>query len=103
MAHAVWTPLAVNDLEEILFRIRVVDGRPLTARRNGEAIHKAVNNRAAMNIPGHVHPNAPDGWLCFRHKRWLVFYRSHSEGIEIMRVIDGARDLPKHFRLTDFQ
>ncbi len=52
MAHAVWTPLAEDDLEEILFQIRIVDGRPLTAHRNGEGIKRAVNKRAAQPIPG---------------------------------------------------
>jgi len=97
MTHAVWTPLAENDLEEILFQIRVVDERPLTARRNGEAIHNAVNARASTDVPGQVHPDAPPGWLYFRFKRWLIFYQPHPEGIEVLRVIDGARDLPKHF------
>jgi len=47
MARAVWTPLAEDDLEETLFQIRVVDGRPLTAHRNGEGIQEAVHARAA--------------------------------------------------------
>ena len=95
MAHAVWTPLAENDLEEILFQIRVVSGRPLTARRNGEAIQNEVNARASMDVPGQVHPAAPPGWLYFRFKRWLIFYQPHPEGIEVLRVVDGTRDLPQ--------
>ena len=74
MAHAVWTPLAEDDLEEILFQIRVVDKRPLTARRNGKAIHDAVNSRANMEVPGQIHSAAPPGWLYFRFKRWLIFF-----------------------------
>ena len=89
MARAVWTPLAVNDLEENLFQIRVVDERPLTARRNGEAIHNAVNARASMDVPGQIHPAAA-GWLYFRFKRWLILYQPHPEGIEVLRVIDGV-------------
>ncbi len=96
MTHAVWTPLAEDDLEEILFQIRVVDKRPLTVRRNGEAIHDAVSARANMAVPGQIHPAAPPGWLYFRFKRWLIFYQPHPAGIEVLRVIDGARDLPKH-------
>ncbi len=96
MARAVWTPVAENDLEEILFQIRVVDNRPLTARRNGEAIHLAVNDRAATDVPGQVHPAAPPGWVYFRFKRWLIFYQPHPQGIEVLRIIDGVRDLPKH-------
>jgi plasmid stabilization system protein ParE len=83
-------------LEEILFQIRVIDGRPLTARRNGEEIQESVNERAAKHILGQVHPAAPDGWFYFRCKRWLIFYRPLSDGIEVMRIIDAARDLPKH-------
>ena len=62
MANAVWTPLAESDLEEILFQIRVVDERPLTARRNGEAIRSAVNAIASMDVPGLAHTAAPSGW-----------------------------------------
>jgi len=40
-------------------------------------------------------PDTPEGWFYFRVKRWLIFYQPHSDGIEVMRVIDGARDLPK--------
>ena len=58
MAHAVWTRLAESDLEEILFQIRVMDERTLTARRNGEAIHKAVNDGAKLDVPGQVHAAA---------------------------------------------
>jgi plasmid stabilization system protein ParE len=51
---------------------------------------------AVSGAPRISHPDAPEGWFYFRHKRWLVFYREHSEGIEVMRVIDATRDLPRH-------
>jgi hypothetical protein len=60
MAHAVWTPLAEDDLEEILFQIRVVDGRPLTARRNGEGIQAKTQDTPswAVWINGQPTPNS---------------------------------------------
>ena len=94
MAHALWTPLAENDLEEILFQIRVVGERPETARRIGELIRDDTNARANMDVPGQIHPAAPTGWFHFRLKRWLIFYQPRSEGIEVLRVLDGARDFP---------
>lgn len=94
MSRAVWTPLAELEFEEILFFIRVEDGQPETARRIAEEIRDLVDRQAASRLPGHRHPVAPEQWLYVRHKRWLVFYQPHPEGIEVMRVVDAVRDLP---------
>jgi plasmid stabilization system protein ParE len=94
MAHAVWTPLATLELEEILFYIRVVDGRPETSRRIGEELRDYINRQATHSLSGSKHTLAPDNWLYLKFKRWLIFYRLHLEGIEVMRVIDAVRDLP---------
>lgn len=94
MAHAVWTPLAELELEDILFYIRVADGRPETALRIGEEIRDRAEQQAARADSGHEHTAAPPGWRYFRHKRWLVFYQPHPQGIEVMRIVDAARDLP---------
>jgi toxin ParE1/3/4 len=94
MPHAVWTPLAQLELEHILFYIRVADNRPETSRRLGEEIRDRANQQAAHPGSGHQHAAAPAEWRYFQFKRWLVFYQVHPNGIEIMRVVDGARDLP---------
>ncbi len=94
MAHAVWTPLAQLEVEELLYYIRVVDSRPEIARRIGEELRDAADHLAGQPFAGHKHPAAPAEWYYLRHKRWLVFYRPHPEGIEVMRVVDAARDLP---------
>jgi plasmid stabilization system protein ParE len=75
MLTAVWAPQAVSDLEDILYYIRVTAEQPLTAHRIGQA--------------------APPNWRYYRYKRWLIFFQPHSQGIEVMRVVDGARDLPR--------
>jgi len=92
---AVWTPQAEYDVEQILFYIRVESGRPLTARRIGEELTAAAEHQAASSFEGSLHPAAPPEWRYVRHKRWLIFFQPHLQGIEVMRVIDGARDLPK--------
>lgn len=92
MATAVSTPKATLELEDILFYIRVVDGRPETARRIGEALCQQVEQHVSAARPGLKHPLAPSGWQYLKFKRWLVFYRSHAEGIEVMRVVDAVRD-----------
>jgi plasmid stabilization system protein ParE len=98
MSHAVWTPLAEIELEDILFYIRVADGRPETARRIGQEIQDRVEQQAAHSGSGHQHKAAPEGWLYFQHKRWLIFYQPHPKGIEVMRIVDAARDLPNVLR-----
>jgi plasmid stabilization system protein ParE len=98
MASAVWTPLAILELEDILFYIRVVDGRPETSRRIGEDLRDFVDQHAAESRTGQKHPLAPNNWSYLKYKRWLVFYRPHPVGIEVMRVIDAVRDLPALLR-----
>jgi plasmid stabilization system protein ParE len=98
MASAVWAPLATLELEDILFYIRVVDGRPETSRRIGEELRDFVDQHANESRPGQTHPLAPNDWSYLKYKRWLVFYRPCPSGIEVMRVIDAVRDLPAQLR-----
>jgi plasmid stabilization system protein ParE len=97
MSVAVWTPIAALELEDILFYIRVVDGRPEIARRIGNELRDYVDHHANDSLPGLKHSVAPANWMYIKFKRWLIFYRPHLEGIEIMRVIDAVRDLPALF------
>ena len=98
MADVVWTPLAAQELEDILYYIRIADGRPLTARRIGEEILALLGEYANQPLAGSRHEAAPNEWLYIRFKRWLFFYVAHDDRIEIMRVIDASRDLPAHLK-----
>jgi plasmid stabilization system protein ParE len=97
MSTAVWTAHAESELDEVLFHIGVTSGRPMTAERTYLAIRQLADEYARQDAPRHKHPVAPVGWCYFRHKRWLIFYQPRREGIEVMRVIDGSRDLPRQF------
>ena len=57
-------------------------------------MRQAVLQALGKTFPGHHHPLAPADWLYMQHKRWLIFYRYVGEDVEVMRVIDGVRDLP---------
>jgi plasmid stabilization system protein ParE len=94
MANAVWTPLAESELEEILYYIRIVDGRPEISRRIGEELRDCVERIVTEATATHQHPHAPETWYYIRFKRWLIFYQKLSDGIEVMRVVDASRDLP---------
>jgi toxin ParE1/3/4 len=97
MDRAIWSPQAESELEDIVYYIRERDGRPETASRIAWEIERAVESYAARTYRGYIHPDAPEGWFYFRHKRWLVFYQPISDGIEVMRIIDGSRDMPQQF------
>jgi plasmid stabilization system protein ParE len=97
MGQVIWTPIAESDLDDILYYIAVKDQRPQTAIDIYFGIRDLIETRFANETIGHRHPIAPEGWLYFQFKRWLIFYQTHPDGIEVMRVVDGVRDLPKSF------
>ena len=97
MARAEWTPTAEDELTEIAYWIAVEDERPATARKIVEEIqHKADVYSATPGI-GQRHSDLTEGWFYFRHKRWIVVYRPREYGIDVLRVVDAARDFPRLF------
>jgi len=97
MARAEWTLTAEDELTEIAYWIAVEDERPLTARRIIEEIqHKAEIYASTPGI-GQRHPDLPEDWWYFRHKRWIVVYRHREYGIDVLRVVDASRDFPRLF------
>ncbi len=95
MPDILWTPVAESDLDEILYYIACEDNRPELAIQVYHHIRDMIKYRVEHDVPGHRHPVAPDGWLYFQFKRWFIFYQPSLNGIEVMRVVDGVRDLPK--------
>ena len=94
MGHVVWTPTAIDELDDIIHYIGFVDRRYLVAEALYYEIKQRVEDQWKRDLPGHRHPAAPTDWRYLRHKRWLIFYRPLDDGIEVMRIVDGARDLP---------
>ncbi len=100
MGQVLWTPVAETDLEDLLFYVAFVDRRPAT----GDRLYREILDRLAQCakgiLQGHVHHHAPPGWQYIKHKRWLIFFQPHDNGIEVMRIIDGVRDLPRQLRTS---
>jgi toxin ParE1/3/4 len=96
MARAIWTPVAEPDLDDILFYIAFIDRRFATGERPYYEIRDLIAQLAEQQTSGHTHPDTPAGWRYVKHKRWLIFFQPHPDGVEVMRVVDGARDLPRH-------
>jgi plasmid stabilization system protein ParE len=98
MVRVVWTPIAQSDLDDILYYIAFVDRNRTTGERIYSELRSRVRQCAEGLFHGRQHPDAPEGWYYVKHKRWLIFYRNFPDGIEVMRVIDAVRDLPRHLR-----
>lgn len=90
------TPAAYRDLESIADYIQ--QRNRAAAHRFLIAAEKAFNLLASQPLLGEVfpHPMYPElrFWtLGRRFRNYVVFYRPVAEGIEIFRVLHGARDL----------
>lgn len=95
MARAKWTEVAESDLDDLIYYIGVVNRSAETAERIYAEIRDQANRLAEGEQTGHRHPDAPESWRYVKHKRWLIFFQHELEGIRVMRVIDGVRDLPE--------
>ena len=97
MARAEWTPTAEDELTEVAYWIAVEDGRPATARRIVEEVQGKAEAYAATPGIGQRHPDLPQDWFYFRHKRWIVVYRPREYGIDVLRIVDASRDFARLF------
>ena len=90
MPHVRWTPAAERDLDEIVSYIAIVDCELAT----GERVYLEVIDKAARQaesvFAGHRYSGTPEGWL--------IFYEPSIDGIEVMRVLDAARAIPRQLR-----
>ncbi|MCA9099553.1 MAG: type II toxin-antitoxin system RelE/ParE family toxin [Planctomycetales bacterium] len=53
---------------------------------------------AANQLAGEARPDIGDNVRVFSFERWVVFFRPIDEGIEVLSVVDGARDYRDHLR-----
>jgi toxin ParE1/3/4 len=99
MARIVRTPVSRLDIVEILLYLRARN------RRAARLVHQAINNTITFLAE---HPGAGQrrdefavGLRSFpvnRYRNYLVFYRPCDDGIQVIRVLHGARDLPKDLK-----
>jgi toxin ParE1/3/4 len=94
-------PLAYADLEEISHYI--ASERPMSAKRFLLAAENAFDLLAKNPSFGthcqFTHPLAADirFWPIKSFKNFLVFYRPIGRGIQVVRVLHGARDIANTF------
>lgn len=101
MAKTIWSREAREDLRALVLHMSRIDGRPATAAKTAREIKAKSDEYAshfvAGNIMGTHRPELGNDYRTFTYKRWVVVFRPIREGIEVMRLIDGARDFPTLF------
>jgi toxin ParE1/3/4 len=96
--RASWHLLAVEDLAEAHANI----GRdsPAAAERLLDAVEHAIAVLLSRPRAGRARefrsPRAQGtrSWVVNGFENYLIFYRPKSEGIEVVRFVHGARDMP---------
>ena len=95
MKEARITELARADLDRIWDYIS--QHNPPAADRVVDEIVATCHKLAFHPSLGRARPKFVEGIRSYRVRNYLIFYFPIVEGVEIARVVHGARDLPKLF------
>ena len=93
MGRVRYSPRAREDLLDIWLWVARDD--PQMADRIWDRIEHRVGALGEQPGLGPARPEIGEGARCLVTDRWLVLYRKVADGVEIVRIIDGARDLSK--------
>jgi toxin ParE1/3/4 len=89
------TPQAEKDLDEILDSIAADD--PAAANRLIDSIESKCQALAEMPGMGREREELAPNLRSSHERKYIIFFRPVEDGAEIIRVIHGARDIPKLF------
>lgn len=96
MARPRFTTAAYQDLDEIMRYIGARD--PSAAERLTDQIEVECWRLAREPGTGQLRPDLAVGLRFFPVGNYLIFYRESTEGVQVIRVLHGARD----YRQADF-
>jgi plasmid stabilization system protein ParE len=97
VSDAYWTDDAEGDLLEVVIYIGVKQNRRQVARAIYDRIKAACRARARIPLTGQLYTEFGTNVRGFPFKRWLIVYRPWRDGIEVLAVVDSARDLAAFF------
>lgn len=98
MRKIVYLPDAMEDLHEIWAFVVEQTKSLEVADRLIDAIDSAASTYAANPLVGVPRSDLAPSLRCFTEANYIVFYLPTTDGIEIVQVIHGSRDIPVHFR-----
>lgn len=96
--RASWHLLAEQDLAEI--HLHIGRDSPASAERFLDAVEHAIAVLLEKPRVGRSRefcsPRAQGmrSWVVSGFENYLIFYRARTEGIEVVRLVHGARDIP---------
>jgi toxin ParE1/3/4 len=97
MSGCRFTPESIDDLKAALDHI--ARDRPGAAVRVIDKLEDQCNELASFPEMGRRRDELASGLRSFPSGSYLIFYRVMKDGIEIIRVLHGARDMPSIFEI----
>ncbi len=101
MAKAKWTRPARQDLKAIGHYIGRHERRPSVAAKILRELNAKCDEYAEAfargSVIGSEASELGEGCRSFTHKRWVIVFEPISDGIEVLRILDGSRDYPRLF------
>jgi len=98
MARVAYLPDAKADLHQIWLFVVQQSQSLDRADRLIDTIDETAVKYAAQPKLGEPRPDLHRDSRCFTVQRFVVFYQPTADGIEVIQIIHGSRDVPKHFR-----
>ena len=99
MARILRNRVSVSDYEDIWNYI--ARDNPAAADRMIRELERHVSTLATMPGLGREEPRLAPNLRSFPVRSYLIFYRAVDDGIELVRVLHGARDInPDYFGET---
>jgi toxin ParE1/3/4 len=93
MVMVAWTPAAEQDLEMILLYIGREQQSPSAAARVIRELTEMAETYAAQPLLAATRPEFGSLVRAFHVHRYVVIYRPTENGIEVLRVVHGSRDI----------
>jgi toxin ParE1/3/4 len=95
MKKVLLAPLAEGDLAEIWFYI--AEDSPDRADQFVESLDEKFHILATQPEMGRARPELLPEVRSFPVARYIIFYRPVADGVQILRVVSGARDVDALF------
>ena len=96
MPIVIQAPSARLDLYELWEQMALTS--PARAQQFIETVNEKFDLLAENPYLGRSRDELAPGLRSFPVEKYLIFYRSLEDGIEVARVVRGSRDLPPLFR-----
>ena len=98
MARVLRTPLARDDLKQIGRYIARESGDRSVATRFLRKIAEKAEQYAHQPLMGDLREDLGNGIRCFPIGNYVVFYQPMTDGVLLLTVIHGNRDVPSVLR-----